>query len=136
VVEAGDFVVVIGEPFEFGTAQHFSLHSAETAGPFVEWATGVGSVTVARGLVYRPVGLALFLKVNHWRPINAAGLRRTHLVRSRLGVFDKPEWVAQDLGHGRFRVLPVKGTADPDEVAGAVLSREQLVLLGRRVYFP
>lgn len=136
-VEAGDSVVVIGEPFEFGTAQHFSLHSAETAGPFVEWATGVGPLTVARGLVYRPPGLALFLKWNHWRPMTDADLRRTHLlVRSGHAVFEKPEWVAQDTGHGRFRVLALKGTADPGGVAGAVLSREQLVLLGRRVYFP
>ncbi len=136
-VEAGDFVAVIGEPFEFGTAQHFSLHSAETAGPFVEWATGVGPVTVARGLVYRPPGLALFLKWNHWRPLTDADLRRTHLlVRSRHGVFERPEWVAQDIGRGRFRALPLKGTADPGGVARAVLTREQLVLLGRRVYFP
>ena len=64
-------------------------------------------------------------------------LSRAHLlVCSRYGVFEKPEWVAQDNGHGRFRLLPLKGTADPGGVAGAVLAREQLVLLGRRVYFP
>jgi hypothetical protein len=66
-----------------------------------------------------------------------ADLSRAHLlVRSRDGVFEKPAWVAQDNGHGRFRLLPLKGTAYPDNVAGAVLAREQLVLLGRRVYFP
>jgi hypothetical protein len=135
-VEAGDFVIVTGVPFEIGTAQHLSLHSPETAGPFVASVAGVGPLTVARGLVHRHPGLALFLQWNTWRPITGAELRRTHLLVYARGEFHKPEWVAEDAGHGRFRLLPLKHTPDLQGLAGSLFTREQLALSGRRVYFP
>jgi hypothetical protein len=116
-VETGDFLIVIGPPFEIGTAQHFSLHSPETAGPFVESVTGARPVTV-------------FLK---WTKTD---LRRTHLLIYSGGAFHQPEWVAQNAGHGRLRLLPLKHTPDPQGLAGALFTREQLALSGRRVYFP
>lgn len=133
----GDILVVVGAPSEIGTAQHFSLHSPETAEPFVESVTGVRPVTVALGLGRREAQFALYLKRGQWKHVPDADLRRAHLlVYSQRDVFEKPEWVAHEFEPGRFRLAPLKATPDPGGVAGAVFSREQLALSGRRVYFP
>jgi hypothetical protein len=136
-LEPGDFVVVIGAPLETGAVQHFSLHSADTAGPFVEYIRQVRPVTAALGLVHRHPGLALFLKYNHYRAITPDELRRTHLlVYTPRGSFEKPEWVASEAGNGRFELLPLKAASGDGSWRGVSFTRDQLLLRQRRVFFP
>ena len=136
-LQPGDTLVATGAPFEIGTAQHFSLHSADTATPFAEWITGVRPLHVALGLAEHRGHLVLFLKMDHWRQIADADLPRTRvLVYNQQSVFEHPEWLARRLGGGRFRLLPLKGAADPGGMAGAVVTREQVAMLGRRAWVP
>jgi hypothetical protein len=132
-VAPGDILIVSGTPFEIGTAQHFTMHSSVSANPFAEWATGAAPLEVGLDLLDIHGRLTLY-ETDYQRPLSAAEIARTHiLVSGPGGRFSYPEWVAQQIHPGRFRLWALKNSSISPGTAA--FSGDQLALAAGRIYF-
>ncbi len=135
-VVAGDILVVSGTRDEIGTAPHFVLHAPVVATAFAERTLGVRPLLVSVEVRKDHGGLAIDWNWRQYRPVTAAALSRTHvLVYTGDGRFQPAGWVAAEFEPGRFRLLPLAGTA-PLANPEAVYTGEQLALVSDLVYFP